>query len=90
MNSNLSSRLYYPDPFKPTGIKFTLEEAGIVTLKILDSSGREAETLIDNIQYPPGEHIVLLDLLKYSSGEYLYRIIVQIRDRNITETKRII
>ena len=89
MNNNISSRLYYPNPFQPTGIEFTLEEDAQVTVKILDGSGKDVETLIDCQPYPPGDHVVQFDTAKYKTGEYWYQISAKIGDRIFNEAKEI-
>jgi hypothetical protein len=89
MNTGISSRLYYPDPFQPTGIEFTLEETALVTLKILDGSGKEVETLLDHQPCSSGEHQVPFETAKYKVGEYWYRISINMRGRTLNETNRI-
>ena len=89
MNTNISSRLFYPNPFQPTGIEFTLEESAVVTVKILDGSGKEVETLIDHQSYLPGEHVVQYDPVKFKTGEYWYQITVNIGERILIDTKQI-
>lgn len=90
MNTNLSSRLYYPDPFQPTGIAFTLEEPAVVTVRIIDGSGKEAETLIEGRSYSAGGHLLIFDPAKYKDGEHWYQITAKTGDRNLTDTKKIL
>jgi len=90
VNNNISSRLYYPNPFQPTGIEFTLEEKARVTLKILDDDGKGIEILIDNQFYSEGNYVVPLDTVKYKTGEYWYRITVIIGEKISSDTKQII
>jgi len=89
VNTNISSRLFYPNPFQPTGIEFTLEESAVVTVKILDGSGKEIETLIDHQLYSRGDHVVQYDPEKFKTGECWYQITVSIGDRNFIDTKQI-
>ena len=69
----------YPNPFNPeTSISFTLPEAGRVTLKIYDLSGREVVTLI-NAEKPAGSHTITWDSRDplgqaVASGVYIYRL----------------
>jgi hypothetical protein len=90
VNNNISSRLFYPNPFQPTGIEFTLEETAIVTVKIIDGSGKEIETLIDHLPFLPGEHVVQYDPEKFKTGKYWYQITVTIGEKNFIETKQIV
>ncbi len=89
MDTDLSSRLYYPNPFQPTGIEFILGENAQVTVKILDVVGKEIETLIDHLLFTPGKHIVPFDQAKYGEGEYWYQITVTTGERKVVETKQL-
>jgi len=70
----------YPNPFNPsTKIKFSLPEAGRVTLKIYDILGRDIKTLIDN-EKSAGSHVIEWNGdnslgQKVCAGIYLYSII---------------
>jgi hypothetical protein len=60
----------YPNPFNTsTVIKFELAKAGDVTLRVFDVLGREAATLIDEVQ-TAGGHAVPWDARAMSSGVY--------------------
>ena len=69
----------YPNPFNPsTQIPFTLNEAGIVSLKVFDLAGREVTTLVNEIK-AAGMHQAMWngkDALGNAmpSGMYFYRI----------------
>jgi Subtilase family/Secretion system C-terminal sorting domain/Csp protease B prodomain len=64
----------YPNPFNPsTIIKYSIEKAGFVTLKIYDILGREIKTLI-NEKEPAGNYIVRFNAANLSSGVYFYSI----------------
>jgi len=64
----------YPNPFNPmTTIKYRLPVSGRVTLKVYDVLGREVETLVDE-QESAGNHSVLFDGGKLTSGTYFYEI----------------
>jgi hypothetical protein len=64
----------YPNPFNPiTNIKYQIQKAGIVTLKIYDITGREIKTLVNEIKNP-GSYIVTFNGTEFSSGVYFYRI----------------
>jgi hypothetical protein len=89
VSNSVSSRLYYPNPFQPTGIEFTLEEDGIVTVTITDSSGKDVETLIDRQPRLAGKHLVPFDPEKYKAGEYWYQIAIEIGEKILTETRKL-
>lgn len=79
---NLSS---YPNPFNAqTTISFSLKQAGPVTLEIYDLLGRKVETLIDK-NMPAGEHKVVWEAGKYSSGIYF----ASLRAENSVEIRRL-
>lgn len=64
----------YPNPFNPsTQIKFSVKEAGLVTLKVYDVLGREIATLVNETK-AAGSYVVNFDASKLASGMYLYKI----------------
>jgi hypothetical protein len=72
----LSAELYqnYPNPFNPsTLIRYQLPEAGSVSIKLFDLTGREIATLVNDSK-PAGSHEVRVDAGKLASGVYLYRL----------------
>lgn len=74
----------YPNPFNPaTNIKFALPEAGFVTLKVYDVSGREVAELIGNRYYNIGIFSYSFDAAAFSlaSGVYFYKLDVT-KDNN--------
>jgi hypothetical protein len=64
----------YPNPFNPTtNINYTINEAGPVTLKVYDMTGREVATLV-NSRMSAGSHQVSFDASNLASGVYLYML----------------
>lgn len=64
----------YPNPFNPsTLIRFTLPEAGFVSLKVFDLLGREIAMLV-NEHRTAGAHQVLFDASTLPSGMYFYKL----------------
>ncbi len=64
----------YPNPFNPTTmIKYNLKETGLVTVKVYDVLGREAATLVNEVQNA-GLHTFNFNASHLSSGVYLYQI----------------
>ncbi len=64
----------YPNPFNPTtNIKFTLQQAGEVSLKVFNMLGQEVATLV-NGRVSAGAQIVQFDASNLASGVYLYRL----------------
>lgn len=64
----------YPNPFNPTTtIPFSLEQAGTVSLKIYDVTGRQVTELI-NENFAAGSHLVQFDASELGSGIYIYQI----------------
>jgi hypothetical protein len=62
----------YPNPFNPsTKIRFTIPEAGLVTLKIYNLLGEEVATLL-NEEQTTGVYEVTFDAARLSSGVYFY------------------
>ncbi len=64
----------YPNPFNPsTIIKFSIQKAGLVTLKIYNILGQEVVTLV-NKELKTGTYSFNFDASRLSSGVYLYSI----------------
>ncbi len=66
----------YPNPFNPsTVIKYSIEKAGKVSLKVYDLLGREVSTLVDDNQ-AAGSYTVTFNTTgrSFSSGVYFYRL----------------
>lgn len=64
----------YPNPFNPiTNIKYQIQKAGMVNLKIYDITGREIKTLVNEVKNP-GSYIVTFNGSEFASGVYFYRI----------------
>jgi hypothetical protein len=64
----------YPNPFNPsTTIKFNLEEAGFVTLKVYDILGNEVAVLVKG-NLEKGIHEVDFNASIVNSGVYFYRL----------------
>ncbi len=82
-------RLYqnYPNPFNPsTIIKYSIKDAGLVTLKVFDLLGREVVTLV-NEEKPMGEYSVNFNTNKnLSSGVYFYTL----KCGKYTQTKKML
>jgi hypothetical protein len=65
----------YPNPFNPsTKINFGLKKAGNVEVTIYNILGNKIATLLNGFQ-SAGNHSVIFDAAKFSSGVYLYRIV---------------
>jgi hypothetical protein len=64
----------YPNPFNPsTKIRFTIPEAGLVTLKVYNLLGQEVITLL-NEEQTSGVYEVTFDAAQLPSGIYFYSI----------------
>ncbi len=64
----------YPNPFNPsTTINYSLNQAGLVTLKVYDITGREVATLV-NSRENAGDHTVTFDASNLASGVYIYTL----------------
>jgi hypothetical protein len=63
-----------PNPFNPsTTINFTLPEAGMASLRVFDTMGREVATLANGMS-ERGEHTVVFDAGQFSTGVYFYTL----------------
>lgn len=64
----------FPNPFNPsTSIRFSIPEAGLVTLKVFSLLGEEVATLISEYKNA-GNYNVQFDASSLTSGVYVYRI----------------
>ncbi|MFZ4590713.1 MAG: T9SS type A sorting domain-containing protein [Ignavibacteria bacterium] len=69
---NLSQN--YPNPFNPTTkINYALPKTGLVTMKIYDVTGREIQTLVNDVKQA-GNYTVDFNGANLSSGVYFYKI----------------
>ncbi len=77
----------FPNPFNPTtSIKYSIREAGNVSLKVYDLLGREVLTLVNQVQ-APGEYQVSFDASNLAaSGMYIYRL----QSGNFTRTMKML
>jgi photosystem II stability/assembly factor-like uncharacterized protein len=76
----------YPNPFNPsTTIKYSLAEAGRVTLSIYDLLGREVINLIDE-EKPAGEYETTWNASSYPSGVYFMRM----QAGEFSETRKVV
>ena len=84
-----SYKLYqnYPNPFNPTTvIRFQIQDARFVTIKLFDIIGKEISTLV-NEKKQPGTYEVTFDGSRISSGIYFYGFSV---DGKLIDTKKLI
>ncbi|MBN2571712.1 MAG: T9SS type A sorting domain-containing protein [Ignavibacteriales bacterium] len=76
----------FPNPFNPsTSIKFSIPEAGFVTLKIYNLLGQEVATLVKE-QMNAGTREVKFNASNLASGIYIYRL----EANNFTSTKKMV
>ncbi|MEX0722362.1 MAG: T9SS type A sorting domain-containing protein [Gracilimonas sp.] len=67
----------YPNPFNATtNIPYTIPQDSYVRLEIYDILGQKIQTLVDENQQR-GKYVARLNANEFSSGVYLYRILVQ-------------
>lgn len=61
----------FPSPFNPsTTVKYTLNESGIINLKVYNVIGQNVLTLVDNKYQTANTYEVSVDMSKYTSGMY--------------------
>ncbi|MEO6695710.1 MAG: T9SS type A sorting domain-containing protein [Ignavibacteria bacterium] len=83
---NLSQN--YPNPFNPsTRIDYDINVDGKVSLKLLDMSGKEVASLVNEIQ-TAGYYSIILNADNLSSGIYFYTINVAGSGKNFLMTKK--
>lgn len=76
----------YPNPFNPsTTIKFSIPEAGMVTLRVFNMLGQEVATLL-NSEKTAGVYEASFDASALSSGIYFYTL----DSKNFTSTKKMV
>jgi hypothetical protein len=64
----------YPNPFNPsTKIRFSLPNAGAVTLKVYNMLGQEVATLVNQV-LAPGSYEATFEAGLLASGTYVYRL----------------
>ncbi|MDZ4711010.1 MAG: zinc-dependent metalloprotease family protein [bacterium] len=78
----------FPNPFNPsTKIVFDIPFNSSVILKIMDLSGREVATLVDN-KFNAGSYTATFAAENLASGIYFYKIIANGEKQNFTLTKK--
>lgn len=66
----------YPNPFNPTtSIKYKLQRAGYISLKVYDILGHEVKTLV-NRKHSPGNYEIDFNGDELASGIYVYKLAV--------------
>ena len=76
----------YPNPFNPTTqIKYSIPQAGFVSLKVFNLLGQEVATLFEGNRRA-GEYVLIFDGSKLASGIYLY----QLKSNNFLDTKKLV
>jgi hypothetical protein len=94
----LTSRVFYPNPFIPAGIEFEISQEAEVSLVIFDGAGNEVKTLLEGRRFPAGVHQLSVDLPDAGGGKYLYRLTAAYVDpvtsgegarKSLVEVKRI-
>ena len=72
--SSIQLHQNYPNPFNPTtSIGFSLNQSGMVSLKVYDLLGKHIATLVDEVR-PAGEYVEHWNASDVPSGIYLYRL----------------
>lgn len=85
LDKTLTLEQNFPNPFKNrTTFEYSIERAGIVSLKVFDITGREVAVLI-NEEQSQGNHQVIYDASGLKSGLYYYRL----EHRNNTMSKKL-
>lgn len=65
----------YPNPFNPsTNIRFSLQESGLVSLKIYNLIGQLVKTIINNEYISAGDHSYEVMMNEFPSGVYFYSL----------------
>jgi hypothetical protein len=64
----------YPNPFNPTtNISFSIQQSGLVTLKVFNILGQEVAILV-NQNMQPGKYSVDFNASELSSGVFVYQL----------------
>ncbi len=86
--NNYELKQNYPNPFNPsTTIEFNLPEAGLISIKIFDITGREINSEINNLSLNAGNFKYAFNGSSLSSGIYFYSLSV---NGNIISTKKML
>lgn len=76
----------YPNPFNPvTNIKFSIKEAGDISMKVYNTQGKLIETLVNKV-LPAGEYEYSFDAAGLNSGVYF----VTVQAGSFTDTKKMV
>ena len=73
--STVSTIRNYPNPFNPmTEFSYTVGISGLTQISIYDITGKELETIVNEIK-TPGSYTIKWNGSRYASGVYFYRLI---------------
>jgi hypothetical protein len=76
----------YPNPFNPvTTISYAIPEVSLVTINVLDLSGRKIETLVQET-CSPGKYQIEWNASSYSSGVYF----IKMESANYTNVRKVL
>lgn len=76
----------YPNPFNPsTNIRFSIPTDEMVKISIYNLMGQELEVILNSFE-SSGNHKIMWNASKYSSGVYFY----QMKTRNVIRTKSLL
>ncbi len=97
MTTGFHSRVFYTYPHDPAGIEFDLPDDAVVSLVILDETGNEIKTVINQQPYKAGTHQCAFLPAGVSEGKFFYRLSADIdgavrdpaRIRNFVDVKRL-
>lgn len=78
----ITTRLIYPDPFKPAGIEFDLPESALVTAQVVDRDGKILWTICEQQHLSAGTHTALATPASGRVQEVYIRLLVSIGDRS--------
>jgi hypothetical protein len=77
----------FPNPFNnTTTIKYTIKNPSVVSLSIVEITGRVSHIFLDNVRHP-GTHSVPIDASGLASGNYIYFLRVKDNGRTFVLKK---
>ncbi len=80
----------YPNPFNPTTmITYKIAEQGFVNLRVYNILGQEVLSLVNQRQQP-GVYHVRFNGSELSSGVYIYRLEVQVKNNSFSALKKFV
>lgn len=89
MSQEIITRLVYPDPFKPVGLEFELDQKSIVTVTLIRQNGAVIKILVEEKAYEKGRHSISFPVPTDFGHDIFCRVLAETAESTTVETRKI-